>query len=123
MLSMRKGNPKRYAQEQDKMPILRLQDAVQAKNQDCRSQGQMMDYKNRLTIKKDTDRLYRYIMPEIKDMSRKRCTVELKKTNDRLDFEIIARDITSLKASLNSIVNSIDLFEKTKDLVEDEQGD
>ncbi len=83
----------------------------------------MMDYKNRLTIKKDTDRLYRYIMPEIKDMSRKRCTVELKKTNDRLDFEIIARDITSLKASLNSIVNSIDLFEKTKDLVEDEQGD
>jgi tRNA threonylcarbamoyladenosine modification (KEOPS) complex Pcc1 subunit len=83
----------------------------------------MMDYKTRLTIKKDADMIYGYIKPEMKNLSRDRCTLKIKKTKDSLVFEISAKDITSLKASSNSIINSIEIFNKTKDLVEDEQGD
>ena len=81
-----------------------------------------MDYNIIFTIETGGQTLHTHLTPELKRLSRERSTVEASLKGEKLVFDIKATDFTSLKATITSIINSIDIFEKTKDLVENEQG-
>lgn len=71
----------------------------------------MTDYSITIKIKKDAEKLYRCILPEIENNDRCKVTLELK---EGLTIKIEARDITSMRAFASSVMNSIAIFEKTK---------
>jgi len=64
-----------------------------------------------ITIDRDVDEIYKVIQPEMS--KQKRSEITLKKGDD-LVFEIEAEDIPALRASINSIMQSLSVFYKVK---------
>lgn len=73
-----------------------------------------MKFKVQLFVHEDIDHLYNALLPEFKDNKYNRSTVALKKQKDRLAITVEAKDITALKANINSVLNLIDVFTKAK---------
>jgi tRNA threonylcarbamoyladenosine modification (KEOPS) complex Pcc1 subunit len=95
------------------MPLLRQQDAVQAKGHSHEDKSKM-SLSADIIIDEDTERLYKCLLPEAKKI--KRSEMGLKKEKDRLVINVRASDATALRASVNSILKLIVVYEKMKDI-------
>lgn len=67
----------------------------------------------RIEISKNIDQIKKLFEPEIKKVNNNRTSVKIKKSDNRLMFEINAKDIVALKAILNSITKLLEVYEKT----------
>ncbi len=65
--------------------------------------------KDEIVFKGNADKLLRCLKTEQK--KRDRSSYKIKKKNDSLVFEIIAKDETALRATKNSIINLIKVFQ------------
>jgi tRNA threonylcarbamoyladenosine modification (KEOPS) complex Pcc1 subunit len=95
------------------MHILRLQDALQAKDDGDESQSSMI--KAKITVDKHIDELYLVFKAEKLETKRASCTIKKSKSKVKsLIFEVEAKDPVSMKAFMNSIMNTIEIYEKIK---------
>lgn len=69
-----------------------------------------MNYHAEITLTEDIDNAYKCFLPEI--ASTNRAKINLKKTKDKLVFEIDANDSVALRAMLNGITKLLDVYEK-----------
>jgi tRNA threonylcarbamoyladenosine modification (KEOPS) complex Pcc1 subunit len=74
-----------------------------------------MNFQVHFCIHENIDNLYDALLPEFKDNKYNRSKVSFKKKKDKLDILIEAKDITALKANLNSVINLIEVFNKIGD--------
>lgn len=71
-----------------------------------------MNFCVRFFIDEHIDTLYKALLPEFTDNKFNRSKVSLKKHKGQLEIVIDAKDITALKANLNSVINLVEVFEK-----------
>ena len=69
-----------------------------------------MNYHAEITVTEDIDNIYKCFLPEI--ASTKRASINLKKTKDKVVFEIEAKDSVALRAMLNGVTKLLDVYEK-----------
>ena len=74
-----------------------------------------MKYKATLTIPEDLTEIFK---PEDKNIN-ERATYNVKKENNKTKIEINAKDITALRAALNSITKIINTHENTKKVLKE----
>jgi tRNA threonylcarbamoyladenosine modification (KEOPS) complex Pcc1 subunit len=67
--------------------------------------------KAKITVDKNIDGLYLVFKAEKLETKRASCTIKKGKS---LIFEVEAKDPTSMKAFMNSIMNTIEIYEKIK---------
>ena len=95
------------------MPILWLQDALQAKREGHSSKSKM-NYKAVISIHENIEDIYKVILPEVKKWERS--NFEMKKDKKELRFIIEAKDSVALRATLNSITQLLTVYEKVKEI-------
>jgi tRNA threonylcarbamoyladenosine modification (KEOPS) complex Pcc1 subunit len=71
-----------------------------------------MKYQVTITIKEDLDKIYNCLVTEINE--RERSTLNIKKHKDHITVDIHAKDATALKATLHSITQMLQIYEKIK---------
>jgi tRNA threonylcarbamoyladenosine modification (KEOPS) complex Pcc1 subunit len=91
------------------MPILRLEDTVQAKVYCHKSLGQM---KYQAVITVDDTRVIELLRPEIERFKSLRSGIKVSRKADKAVIEIEAADATALRASTDSVVQLLKVFEK-----------
>lgn len=71
-----------------------------------------MKYDVEITIKDDIDLIYKCFLTEIS--KRKRSSFDVVKEGKKLRFSIKAEDVVALKATLNSIIQLLTVYEKLR---------
>lgn len=79
-----------------------------------------MSIKESLIVKGDTDKIYTLFASEDKLFKNKRSGYTLHKEKGCVIFNIYAEDKNALKITKNSIKKMLDIFNKTKRLIESE---
>lgn len=97
--------------EERTLPILRKQDTFQTAFCHHKSQGKMISYTLELKAHGNTDEIYRCFQSEA--TKRDRAELEITKKDDHVVFDIKAKDITALSATINSIIKLFTVYEKT----------
>ncbi|MFH1398921.1 MAG: KEOPS complex subunit Pcc1 [Candidatus Woesearchaeota archaeon] len=84
-----------------------LKDALQAQNYNHQSSGKM---KYTLELEISDPKLYDLLLPEIRDKGRS--TTHISKTKISTQIKIIADDATALRASTDSMIQLLKVYEK-----------
>jgi len=71
-----------------------------------------MKYRLKLEVMEDPDLIYKCFLSEAGNTERS--SISLKKSKDRIVFDIEAKDIIALRATTNSITKLLAIFEKAK---------
>ncbi|MBU1199656.1 MAG: hypothetical protein KKF46_01335 [Nanoarchaeota archaeon] len=77
-----------------------------------------MNLSAEIIVKENIDDIERLFAAEEKEFKNQRAGYKIKKTKDKLVFQISAKDSAALRAVLNSISKLISVYEKTKGVVE-----
>ena len=72
-----------------------------------------MNYSSIITIKKDIDNIYDCLIQE-KNTKTDRSSIKIIKHKNELSIEISAKDLTALRATQNSILKLLVVYEKIR---------
>jgi len=84
-----------------------------------------MSYKATITTDLDPDSLYKVFAPELEDAKKgfnDRASYSIEKKPGKLVFKVEAKDSTSLRAVLNSISKLLSVYERVRNVVENERN-
>ena len=111
---MQQKSQSRLYQKKRALPILRQQDALQAKNKSHSSKSKMSIYSLELKVKGDTKKLYESFYKKKK--KRDRSSLKITKKKDHLLFKITSKDAIALKATINGVIKLLEVEEKISSL-------
>ena len=109
MLPMRKSGRNRIPKKKSKMPILRRKNLIQTKNNHNQNKSNMK-YQTEITI--NDPLLYEAIKQEQTEQERAKTKFSKDKNNTKIIIQ--AKDLTALKAHVNSVIKMIETWEKMK---------
>jgi len=92
------------------MPLLRLQDTLQAKKDIDEGKGSM-SYEAVIKVNKEPDVILKCFEPEQKSIKH-RSQYTIKRNKNSIEFSIKAKDAVALKAATNSIIKMLEVIEK-----------
>jgi tRNA threonylcarbamoyladenosine modification (KEOPS) complex Pcc1 subunit len=84
-----------------------------------------MSYKATITTDLDPEQLYKVFAPELEDAKKgfnDRASYSVEKKPGKLMFKVEAKDSTSLRAVLNSITKLVSIYERVRNVVENERN-
>ena len=73
-----------------------------------------MKYTADIIIKEDIEKVFKTLMPEMKEAKRDRSEFTIHKSKDELRIEVKATDSVALRATLNNITKLLSVYEKVK---------
>jgi len=73
-----------------------------------------MNFKAVVKVEDNPDLLYKSILPEVK--GRDRSSFKVKKNKDSLEFDIGAKDMAAFRATMNSLLQSLAVYYKIKEV-------
>jgi tRNA threonylcarbamoyladenosine modification (KEOPS) complex Pcc1 subunit len=95
------------------MPLLRLEDTVQAQVDNYQSSGQM---KYHLSLCIDNLAVFGLLSPEMERFDNARSSIRLSKKGKKTFVDIDAEDAVALRASTDSVVQLLRVFEKVSEI-------
>jgi len=75
-----------------------------------------MSYLARLRVYKNPDMIYKCFCSESKTLRTNRSNYTIKKHKDYVEFDIKAKDSVALRATFNSIIKMLTVYEKMQEL-------
>jgi len=98
------------------MPLLREQNTFQTKANLNKIKSKMKYQLKFVVITKSPEKLFKLQ----KEAKKNRSEIKIIKEKGKIIFDITAKDAIALKASANSVIKTLTIFEKTQNLVKND---